>query len=110
MSSSSQTRPLKQCSHCGRYAPLNATQCPGCRETFRALPTGTGSLVFRKKRQFRRGLLYMALAAVIQYFAGGYSSMQIPFPIHPAVQQYLAPLLFFSGLGLVVYGFFLSKT
>ena len=52
----------------------------------------------------------MALAAVIQYFAGGYSSMQIPFPIHPAVQQYLAPLLFFSGLGLVVYGFFLSKT
>ena len=54
----------------------------------------------------RRGLLYMLLAAVIQYFSGGYSGLELPIPIHPAVQEYLAPLLFLSGLGMVVYGFF----
>jgi len=28
--------------------------------------------------QIRRGLLYMLLAGVIQYFAGGYSSFTVP--------------------------------
>jgi len=51
----------------------------------------------------------MLLAAVIQYFSGGYSSLELPFPIHPAVQEYLAPLLFLGGLGLIVYGFFSSS-
>lgn len=51
----------------------------------------------------------MLLAAVIHYFAGGYSAMNLPFPISPAVTAYLSPLLFLSGLGLVGYGFYLHS-
>jgi hypothetical protein len=51
----------------------------------------------------------MLLAAVIHYFSGGYSSLELPFPIHSAVQEYLAPLLFLGGLGLLVYGLFSGK-
>ena len=107
MSSSSQT--LKQCPHCGRYVSLSTTQCPDCREAFRAVPPTARLAPSRRSGQFRRGLLYMLLAAVIQYFAGDYSSLELPVPIHPAVQQYLAPLLFLSGFGLIVYGFFSSS-
>jgi hypothetical protein len=52
----------------------------------------------KKRTEIRRGLLYMFLAAVIYYFAGGYSAMNLPFPIDPLVTVYLSPLLFVSGL------------
>jgi hypothetical protein len=51
----------------------------------------------------------MLLAAVIHFFAGGYSAMELPFPIQPVVTVYLAPLLFLSGLGLTLYGFYLHR-
>ena len=62
------------------------------------------------KGEVRRGLLYMFLAAVIHYFAGGYSGMTLPFPLSPVVTAYLSPLLFLSGLGLTGYGFYLRQT
>ncbi len=58
-------------------------------------------------REILRGLLYMLLAAVIYYFAGGYSAMALPFPISPLVNMYLSPLLFLCGLGMSLYGFYL---
>ena len=51
----------------------------------------------------------MLLAAVIHYFAGGYSAMQLPYPIQPVVTVYLAPVLFLGGLGLSLYGFYLHR-
>jgi len=60
-----------------------------------------------KQGQIRRGLLYMVLAAVIHYFAGGYSPMDLPFPINPWVTLCLTPLLFLGGLGLSLYGLYL---
>jgi len=48
----------------------------------------------------------MLLAAVIHYFAAGHSAMDVPFPIAPVVTVYLSPLLFLSGLGLTLYGFY----
>jgi len=48
----------------------------------------------------------MLLAAVIHYFAGGYSAMQLPFPVQSIVTVYLSPLLLLSGLGLTLYGFY----
>ena len=59
------------------------------------------------RREIRRGLLYMLLAAVILYVAGGYGQFRLPVTILPAVTSYLAPLLFFGGLGLSSYGFIL---
>ena len=63
----------------------------------------------KKRGEIRRGLLYMLLAAVIHYFAGGYSMMNLPFPINPLVTVYLSPLLFVGGFGLMVYGFFVGS-
>ena len=57
----------------------------------------------------RRGLLYMLFAAVIHYFSGGYSAMNLPFPINPVATFYLAPFLFLNGLGFVAYEFFRSN-
>jgi len=49
--------------------------------------------------------LYMLLAAVIYYFAGGYSApLWMPVQVLPVVTNVLVPLLFVSGLGLSIYG------
>jgi hypothetical protein len=48
----------------------------------------------------------MLLAAVIHYFAGGYSAMRVPYPFDPLITVYLSPLLFFAGFGLMLYGVF----
>ena len=82
-------------------------ECPHCHETIPELradaPAPRRSDDGRRK--IRRGLLCMLLAAVIHYFAGGYSGMELPFPVQPVVTVYLAPLLFLAGLGLSLYGF-----
>ena len=74
---------IRQCPFCGLQVLRTATQCPSCRE---ALPGAEGSAQHapvrasqpRQRSLVRRGLLYMLLAAVIQYFSGGYSAMHIP--------------------------------
>ena len=60
------------------------------------------------KKYMRRGFLYALLAGIIYYFAGGYSGMNLPVPIPPAVSQILVPLLFVAGVGLMLYGLVLS--
>jgi hypothetical protein len=102
----------RQCPYCGAWIFRTLTQCSRCRE---ALPEIAKPLVARdapaaKRGQIRRGLLYMLLASVVHYFAGGYSAMHLPFPFNPALTVYLSPLLFFGGLGLTVYGLFLRAT
>lgn len=107
---------IRQCPFCGLSVLRTATQCPSCRE---ALPGAEGAVQHSPARAsqpgksslkssslVRRGLLYMLLAAVIQYFSGGYSAMHIPVAISSFVTSYLAPLLFLSGLGLTFYGLF----
>jgi len=95
----------RQCAYCGRFAPSHLIQCPDCRETLPQIAVVSPPPV-KKRTEIRRGLLYMLLAAVIYYFAGGYSAMNLPFPINPLVTVYLSPLLFVSGLGLTIYGFY----
>lgn len=82
-------------------------QCPFCREMIPQVsvsrPKGKGG-----GPQIRRGLLYMLLAAVIYYSAGGYGAQpRIPVQIVPLVNNYLLPVLFLGGLGLCVYGLIL---
>jgi hypothetical protein len=83
-------------------------QCPDCREMLPQIAVVSPPPV-KKRTEIRRGLLYMLLAAVIYYFAGGYSAMNLPFPINPLVTVYLSPLLFVSGLGLTIYGFYVGS-
>ena len=102
-STQGQQRAGRQCPNCGKYVPAERTQCPECREMLSVIAVAAPHTAPRRV-EFRRGLLYMLLAAVIHYFLGGYSGMNLPFEIHPMVREYLAPLIFLSGIGLIVYG------
>ncbi len=101
--------PTRQCPYCGKLVSDYLAECPYCHE---AIPELRGVPPRRSdvgRRKIRQGLLYMLLAAVIHYFAGGYSAMQLPYPIQPVVTVYLAPVLFLGGLGLSLYGFYLHR-
>jgi hypothetical protein len=88
------------------------TQCPYCREALGAVPQVRGDRVRQADGgwKIRQGLLCILLAAVVHYFAGGYSAMQLPLAIQPMVTTYLSPLLLLSGAGLAIFGFYLKQT
>jgi hypothetical protein len=99
---------LRQCIYCGKTIGRHLMQCPHCREaqTEARVPAastrraGSGS-------QFRSGLLLVLLAAVIEYFAGGYSPMTMPDQVRLPMTTYAVPLLFLGGLSMGLYGVFL---
>jgi hypothetical protein len=97
------TRP---CAYCGKPVPSRLHRCPYCRED---VPEVRLSARVGKdgRREVRRGLLYMLLAAVIYYFAGGYSALSLPIPLTPWITTYLAPMVFLGGLGMWFYGLYL---
>lgn len=100
----------RQCPFCGKSISIHLKQCAFCRETLPSNSRKSSEPSDREGgRQIRRGLLYMLLAAVIGYFAGGFSAFRLPIPILPIVTRYLSPLLFLSGLGLAIYGYFLHN-
>ena len=99
-----QTRP---CVFCGKSMLAHLNRCPHCREDVPRVQLSSRPRSTAGRLQIRRGLLYMLLAGVIQYFAGGYSSFAVPVGIPPIVTAYLAPVVFLSGLGLLLYGFYL---
>jgi hypothetical protein len=99
----------RECPYCGNKVGVHVSRCAFCREALPPIPhlrrapagnTGPGSA------DVRHGLLCMLLAAVIMYFAGGYSPLTIPIAVLPALSTYLSPMLFLSGLGLTVYGYY----
>jgi hypothetical protein len=107
--------PSRQCPHCGRDVSALLTRCNYCREALPAVPQIRQSNAGDSRRlegrsKIRAGLLCILLGAIVHYFAGGYSGMQLPYPITPIVTVYLSPLLFLSGLGLASFGFFLQQT
>lgn len=83
------------------------TRCPHCREDVPQVRVAGRRVRTGGRDQIRRALLYMLLAGVIQYFAGGYSGLTPPVPIPSVVTAYLAPVVFLSGLGLLIYGWYL---
>ena len=82
------------------------TRCPHCREDVPQVHVSSRKRT-GGRHEIRRGLLYMLLAGVIQYFAAGYSKLTLPIAVPPLVTAYLAPVVFLSGLGLFIYGFYL---
>ncbi len=103
-----QTADTRQCAYCGKQIAAHLNQCPFCREMVPQVRLSRPSGSYGR-RHIRRGLLYMLLAAVVYYFAGGYGApLRLPVQIVPAVTHYLLPLLFLGGLGLTLYGLFLK--
>ena len=103
------TGEMRRCVFCGKLMAAQLKQCPFCREAVPhvQLSRHSGS---DGRSPIRRGLLYMLLAAVIHYFAGGYGApvflIPLPAPVLPLVTQYLTPLLFLGGLGYALYGLY----
>jgi hypothetical protein len=98
----------RQCVYCGKPIAVTLNRCPFCREAVPQVRLSRSSGA-DGGRQIRRGLLYMLLASVIYYFAGGYAApLWLPVQIVPAVVNYLLPLLFLGGLGLTIYGLYLK--
>jgi len=95
----------RQCPHCGMWLSRILDHCPYCRQGLPELREVAAASKFSVgyRAEVRSGLLCMLLAAVIHYFAGGYSAMILPYFVAPIVTFYLTPLLFLSGLGLIVY-------
>jgi hypothetical protein len=98
----------RKCPFCGKPVRGDARQCPFCREAIPSMGRVSKTDVPGGRRKIRRGLLYMLLALVIYYFAGGFSGLRVPLIVSPLVSHYLAPVLFLGGLGMVFYGFFLT--
>ena len=101
--SQGQAGATRQCVHCGKPVRMHLRQCPFCREMIPEVPRPR-RLGSDGGHEIRRGLLYMLMAAVIYYFAGGYSEFKLPLTISPVVTTYLSPLLFLGGLGFSLYG------
>lgn len=101
----------RQCMHCGKFIPARATQCVYCKESLPELnPVRmTGGGASPGGSRIRRGLLFMLMAAVVQYFGGGFSGYTLPVGIDPTVLQYLVGGLFVLGLGFLGYGFYLKS-
>jgi hypothetical protein len=104
--SQGQADATRQCVHCGKLVRVQLRQCPFCREVIPEAPRPR-RLGSDGRREIRRGLLYMLLATLVYYIAGGYAQTKLPLAVPPAVTTLLAPLLFFGGLGLSLYGFVL---
>lgn len=98
---------IRECPFCGKKVSAHAAQCAYCRETLPPAPRMSRTRSNEGAPDIRRGLLFMLLAAVVGYFAGGYSALQLPIPVLPVLHTYLTPLLFLSGFGLIVRGFYL---
>ncbi|SRR6266851_930130 len=103
----SQTVASRPCVFCGKTMLSHLTRCPHCREDIPQVRLPASRTRTGGREQIRRGLLYMLLAGVIQYFASGYSGLTPPISIPPVVTNYLAPAVFLSGLGLLIYGYYL---
>ena len=101
----------KSCVYCGKAMPAHLAQCPHCREMAPEVRLSPPATRQSGEVRVRRGLLWMLLAVVIHYFAGGYSPTHFPVPatINPTVTSYLTSLLFLSGAGLAIYGLYLRR-
>jgi hypothetical protein len=99
-----ETRP---CPFCGKQVPARLNACPYCREAIHEVRLAGRAYASEGRAKMRRGLFYILLAAIIHYFAGGYSGYQLPVAIPSFVTMYLTPLLFLAGLGFEVYGVYL---
>jgi hypothetical protein len=98
---------MRGCPFCGKPIRVDATQCPICREAVPEVRVARHPFAAESRVRIRRGLLYLLLAAIIHYFAGGYSGFTLPVTVPPAITAYGTPALALCGLGLVVYGVYL---
>ena len=98
---SSETR---LCPYCGKPIATRLTRCPLCREEIQDVKFVGRGYSAEARQKMRRGLFYILLAAIIHYFAAGYSTFSLPVTIPAFVTLYLTRMLFLAGIGYELYG------
>jgi hypothetical protein len=102
-----QSLAMRPCVFCGKPVGAHLNRCPFCREALPELRSAPVQVRSGGREQIRRALLYMLLAGVIHFFAAGYSGLSLPFAVPPLVSEYLSPMVFIAGAGLLFYGIYL---
>lgn len=97
---------MRRCPFCGKPVAVCLNRCPFCREEMPEVRRVARAYKKEGRALMRRGLLYILLAAIIHYFAAGYSGLQLPIAVPVFVTAYLTPLLFLSGVGFEVYALY----
>lgn len=92
----------RQCGYCRKFLDSHVRRCPNCREDLPEIHAVDSRGTTQEGGKVRQGLLYMLLAAVLYYFAGGYNPMEFPLTVIPPLLDVCLPLLFLSGLGLTL--------
>ena len=95
------------CPYCGKPVSARLNRCPFCREEIQDVHFVARGYRAEARQKMRRGLLYILLAAMVHYFAAGYSTFALPVVIPAIVTIYLTPLLFLAGIAYELYGTFL---
>jgi hypothetical protein len=95
---------MRGCPFCGKSVRVEVGQCPFCREAIPEVRMKTRAFASEGRANIRRGLLWVLLAAIIHYFAAGYSGLTLPVAIPAVVTDYGTPALFLCGFGLIIYG------
>ena len=103
-STASVSSDARLCPYCGKPIASRLTRCPFCREEIQDVKFVGRGYRMEAREKIRRGLFYILLAAIMHYFAAGYSSLPLPVTIPTAVTVYLTPLLFLAGIGYEFYG------
>lgn len=97
----------RQCPFCGWLVDEDALSCYHCRETLPGKVVAHSRNPAAGHTEIRRGLLYALLAGVIHYAAMRAAEMDLPVQVPTAITEYLTPLLFVAGIGLLFYGWVL---
>lgn len=100
---------VRHCPYCGKPIPIEVSQCTHCGAKLRqyvAEPVQRPHEAIDAQALIRRGLLWMLLAGVAYYFAAGHSPWELPFSVHPMLEDWVLPLLFLAGFGQMGYGIY----
>ncbi|HXY00890.1 MAG TPA: hypothetical protein VEI54_08205 [Candidatus Limnocylindrales bacterium] len=95
------------CPYCGKPVAVRLNRCPACREEIQDVRPAGRAFGKEGREKMRRGLLYILLAAIIHYFAAGYSGIPLPVAVPAFVTTVLTPLLFLGGVVYELYGVYL---
>lgn len=99
-----ESQAMRSCPFCGKSIRVAATQCAFCREAIPEVHLRTRAFAAEGRSKIRRGLLYALLAAILHYFAAGYSGLTLPVAVPAVVTDYGTPALFLCGFGVIIYG------
>lgn len=95
----------RQCPNCGAWASGAEAKCSECGEALPHISAMSTLRALQARSEIRQGLLYMAWSGILYFFAAGYGfPFEFPGQFLPILVDWVLPLWFLSGLGMVILG------